>query len=122
MLPQPHCLPDATVIELDANPCRDSDQVQRLRQRLLHAGSQAARLILDCSDVRIFSASFLGLLVSVTHHLGARPDDIALCGLDPLGAEVLRSTRLERLWRIYPTRADALGAQSGEAAPLIVSR
>jgi anti-anti-sigma regulatory factor len=110
--------PDATVIELAPHPCSDPNTTEALREDLLASG-QTASLVLDCRRVNVFGAALLGVLLSVTRRLPAA-HELVLCGLDSLALEVLRITRLDAMWRTYPTPLDALQALRADPVPAVV--
>lgn len=109
-----HRCPGATVVEVPTVPFTGEE---RLRAQLLALVQEREKLVLDCSEVPVFSAAFLGLLLSVRRQAGLRKAEMVLCELSPFAQEVLEVARLDEFWPIYPTVEDAL---AGEAEPVIV--
>jgi anti-anti-sigma factor len=66
-------------------------------------------LIVDLSRVEFFGASFVGVLVAVWDELKKRDRQLALAGLTPFCARLIRTMHLDRLFVIKP----ALQAPSG---------
>jgi anti-anti-sigma factor len=112
-----------TVISLRANPLSAGERAdgETLRARLLEAARTSSRVVLDCSAVRLYTAALLGLLVGALKRSGARPGDIVLCGVDEIGREVFRITRLDTLFPIYASCAEALDAPLQAPQPLMVA-
>lgn len=69
---------------------------------------EPAAMIFDMTKVQFFSSSFIELLFRVSNKLASRGGKFAICGLTTHCAEVLHVTNLDRLWKIYPTRPDAV--------------
>lgn len=113
--------PDATVIELSASPLgRHGDDSARLRYRLVQAACIGLPVVIDCSAVRLYSAAFLGVLVSALHQAGGCPGDFVLCGVSDLGREVFQITHLDTRFPNVETREEALEASLEACVPLIV--
>jgi len=67
------------------------------------------KIVLDLSNVGFLYSSGLGALVGVLKHLGPQ-GCLYLCGITPAVMAVLRLTRMDRVFKTFPTRADALAA------------
>ncbi len=65
-------------------------------------------LVLDLSHTRYIGSAFLELVVRAWKRLSERGGMLALCKLQPFCAEVLQIARLDRLWRHFPDRAQAV--------------
>jgi len=74
--------------------------------------SDARRYVLDLSNVAFLDSSGLGAVVAVYKALG---DEAALdlAGLSPTVERVLRLTRMDSVFRIYPDVETALTAREG---------
>ncbi len=68
------------------------------------------RLLLDMSATEYIGSAFIELLVRVWKRLTERGGAMAVCGLKPLCRDVLRVSRVDGLWEMYPSRAAALQA------------
>jgi anti-anti-sigma factor len=99
---------DTLVIELEEFPCCDPVDAEALSEDLLQAADFGAPVIVNCSGVRIFSASLIGALLSATRRMSAGSQGLVLCGLDNLAREVLDVTGLARYWRTCATVNEAL--------------
>ena len=69
----------------------------------------AERVILDLSEVEFLDSSGLGAVVGSMKQLG-RSRRLDLAALTPTVEKVFRITRMDRVFRIYPSIEDALGA------------
>ncbi|MGH1576871.1 STAS domain-containing protein [Planktotalea sp.] len=67
---------------------------------------QSAPVVLDLSEVDFVDSSGLGAIVASMKHLGgARP--LHLAGLTPIVAKVFMLTRMEKVFKIFGTTAEA---------------
>jgi anti-anti-sigma factor len=76
------------------------------------------RLLLDLSATAFIGSRFIELLVRAWKRVKERGGRMALCGIQPFCAEVLRTTRLDLLWESYPGREEGVAAltrQPGQA-------
>ena len=107
--------PDVTIIELGPEyHSLDQATVEALRDKLLDFVDQAdpPNIALDLSHTRFIGSAFLETLFRCWNRIKHRDGRLALCGLHPFCSEVLRVTRLETLWEIYPTIEDAKAAMA----------
>ncbi|MCA9101584.1 MAG: STAS domain-containing protein [Pirellulales bacterium] len=70
----------------------------------------APAVVFDLSDQGYFGSYFLGILVRCWKHISRCGGTLGLCGVSPVGREVLEVTSLDTLWDIYPSRAEAVEA------------
>jgi anti-anti-sigma factor len=88
----------------------DQAKLMEVRQLLLdeanHDGPPC--LILDLSEVRHFGASFAGILVETSNQLKKQNRRLALCGLNPVCAELIQILRFDKVLDVYPTVEIAL--------------
>jgi anti-anti-sigma factor len=83
----------------------DTAKLPRLRELLAYLAewSDAPRLVLDLSNVQYFGAGFVGVLVDTWHLLRQAGRRLALCGLTPYCARLIRVMHLEKLFDVeYP--------------------
>lgn len=110
-----------TIIQLSGPEYESLDQatVEALRDELLDYVVQAnpPNVALDLSSTKFIGSAFLETMFRCWNRIKQRDGRMALCGLHPFCAEVLRVTRLETLWEIYPTVDDAVAALAGGNAP-----
>jgi anti-sigma B factor antagonist len=114
-MPELVCRPTCTLIEIgEVYDSLDLDALNEIGGKLLTQARDAdpPRLILDMSQTNLIGSTFIELLVRTWKRLCERGGVMALCGLQPFCADVLRVTRLETLWQCYSTREDALRAMT----------
>lgn len=111
---------DVTVIELGPGyETLDGDALGELRRSLLTEATTAdpPKMVVDLSQTRYIGSAFLELLVRAWKRLRQRGGTMALCGLRPFCTEVLHVTRLDQLWRAFPTRDEAVAALGENRGP-----
>jgi anti-anti-sigma factor len=107
---------DVTVFQLDASYASlDEKALEGLGEAILTEAAYAEppRLLLDLSRTQFIGSRFIELLVRAWKRVRIRDGSMALCGVQPLCAEVLRVARLDTLWTSYATRSEAVGALAG---------
>ncbi len=72
-------------------------------------GDSQERVILDLGQVEFLDSSGLGAVVGAMKHLG-RQRRLDLANLTPTVEKVFRITRMDRVFRIFPTTQAALEA------------
>jgi anti-anti-sigma regulatory factor len=90
-----------------------------LRAALLEKAEEAdpPLVVLDLSHTTFFGSSFIEILFRLWNRLQAKPGGgFAICGLTSYCLEVLKVTHLDTLWRLYPTRDEAIRALTSSAA------
>ncbi|MBN1103402.1 MAG: STAS domain-containing protein [Deltaproteobacteria bacterium] len=70
------------------------------------------RLILDLSCVEFIDSSGLGAMVSTLKTIGNR-GDLVICGVQKAVMNLFQLTRMNRVFRIFPSREEALTSLSG---------
>jgi anti-anti-sigma factor len=106
---------DVTILQLDASYASlDDVSLEKLGEVLLSEATYAEppRLLLDLSRTQFIGSRFIELLVRAWKRLKMRGGSMALCGVQPFCAEVLRVARLDTLWTSYATRGEAIVALS----------
>lgn len=68
------------------------------------------RLLLDFSPVDHLSSAALGMLINANNRIKQRNGQLRLANIKPQIFEVFRITKLDRLFKIFPSRADALAS------------
>ncbi|HSG17979.1 MAG TPA: STAS domain-containing protein [Anaerolineae bacterium] len=94
----------------------DQSQNQLLEeelQRLLDEGHH--QLIVDLSDVTYVNSGGLRCLVTVWRQARERGGNVVLCGLSERLAHVFRIVGFDKVFVIYPSRADAERGMASEA-------
>ena len=72
-----------------------------------HLDRGCTRVVLDLSDVEFVDSSGLGAMVGMFKLLPPG-GDMALCGLQPTVQNLVKLTRLDKVFRILPTLEEAL--------------
>jgi len=70
------------------------------------------KLVLDFTGVEHLSSAALGMLINVNTKVKQQSGQLRLAGIRPQILEVFVITRLNKLFRIVPTRAEALASFS----------
>jgi anti-sigma B factor antagonist len=107
---QVHDEDGVAIVEFDRGlSTLDEPATQKVKDVLLQGVSDTQPCVLvDLSHVTFFGSSFIEVLFRLWDRTQKRQGQFAICGLSPYCAEVLAITNLDTLWRIYPTRAEAL--------------
>ena len=67
-------------------------------------------LVVDFHRTEYFGSTSLGFFIRLWKRIRQRKGGMALCNVSHNQAEILRITRLDELWKTFPSRADALTA------------
>lgn len=85
---------------------------QEFKQAILDAVEQGMKLVVvDFTDSGYIDSSGLGALVSLSRRLREAGGDLRLVGLNEDLRTLFELTRLDALFPLYATRAEALGAR-----------
>ncbi|HEX7378480.1 MAG TPA: STAS domain-containing protein [Pirellulales bacterium] len=100
-----------TVIEIDAQ--YDSLDVTKLNEfgdQLLAAAAEAEppKVLLDMGRTTFIGSNFLGLLIRAWKRLRDRHGELALCSVNEVCGEVLRASKLDMIWQVFPDRGTAV--------------
>lgn len=104
---------EATVVRLDRlYESLDPRSLGALRDVLLREAdvAQPPYVVIDFTATEMFGSSFIEVLFRAYKRLKQRDGRMVLCGLNPFCLEVLRATRLDSLWAIYPSQSAAVEA------------
>jgi len=90
----------------------DLDALDEMGGKLISLVSSgtATTYVLDFHGTEMIGSHFLEILVRAWKRVGERDGQLALSGLTPFCTEVIRLSRLDRLWDLYPTKEDAVAA------------
>lgn len=70
-------------------------------------------VVLDLSHTSFFGSSFIEVLFQLWTRLQAKPGGgFSICGLTPHCLDVLKVTHLDTLWRLFPSRDEAVASLS----------
>jgi len=109
---------DVTVLRLAATDFVQEQEARALGSQLgdwLTKEGLGARVVLSLAKVTYLNSSALGSLLVFEVKLKRRGGELKLCGLSPQVAEVFRITKLDRLFEVYRTEAEALLAFGARA-------
>lgn len=100
-----------TVVEIDAQ--YDSLDVARLNElgdQLLTAvaGAEPPKVLLDMGRTTFIGSNFLGLLIRAWKRLRDRHGELALCSVNDVCGDVLRASKLDMIWQVFPDRETAV--------------
>ena len=88
----------------------DDDSLEEVQRFLLGCADvpEARNLVIDLSHTKYFGSAFLEVLFRPYNRIKRKGGKFALSGLQPNPAEVIRVSRLDSIWKLYPTAADAV--------------
>ncbi len=69
-----------------------------------------AKILVDMGRLRYCGSALFGIILKVWKSVSPRSGVLAFCNVNPDVAEILRQTRLDTLWTVYPTREAATAA------------
>lgn len=103
---------DVKVVDFVENKILDEANIAEIGQQLtgLVEAKDRPKLLLDFSNVDHLSSAALGMLINVNNRVRQQGGQLRLAGIKPQIIEVFEITKLNKLFRILPTRADALAS------------
>lgn len=91
----------------------DISKQGRFKDELLkQVPSDKTKLILDFQEVNFIDSACLGALISIVRTLRNRGGDVLLFGLQNEVRSIFQITRLDKVFKVFETRQDALTACS----------
>ena len=92
----------------------DEANIQQIGDALgeLIDGMGTPKILISFSDVAHLSSAALGALITVNNRVGSKNGELHLADIDPKILEVFKITRLDQLFEIHGTSAEALAAFS----------
>lgn len=100
-----------TVIDFQTESLMNHADLERIGQALYRVidEEQQKQVLLDFTRVRFLSSQAIGILLTLNKKLSqVEGGKLVLCGVGPSLMELLKITRLNRVFTIRPTRKDAL--------------
>ena len=101
-----------------------SPEVERMPESLMEQAAQLvlaplrtdppAGLIFDLSKVDYVGSVFLSFLLRCHKRAKESGSEVVVAGASAKARELLHMTALDTLWALYPTRAEAVAALSGD--------
>lgn len=98
------------VVELIDKKILDEASISQIAEQLftLAAGSANPRLVLDFINVGHMSSSALGMLITLHKRVREKGGMLRLCNIKPSIYEVFKITRLNEVFSICASRAEAV--------------
>lgn len=103
---------DIRIVEFVDNKILDEGNIKEIGDAL-HAlidTKDRSKLLLDFGHVDHLSSAALGMLINVNSTIKQQSGQLRLTNIKPQIMEVFRITQLNKLFRILPSRADALAS------------
>ena len=105
-------LRDVKVVSFIENKILDEANISEIGQGLitLIEARQRPKILLDFKNVDHLSSAALGMLINVNQKVKNQSGELRLVNIKPQIYEVFVITKLNKLFKIHPTRADALAS------------
>src|SRR6185295_15624203 len=102
----------ARVVEFTNNKILDEGNIAEIGSTLnaLIDETENPKLLLDFANVDHLSSAALGMLINANNRIRQRNGQLRLCNIKPQILEVFIITKLNKLFRILPTRQEALAS------------
>ena len=102
---------DIAIVEFTENKILDEMNISEIGAALANIVEERQRpkLLLDFANVDHLSSAALGMLINVNNKVKQQNGQLRLSNIRPQIMEVFVITKLNRLFRILPTRNEALG-------------
>ncbi len=103
---------DVSIVEFTENKILDEMNITDIGNTLdsLVVAKDRPKLLLDFANVEHLSSAALGMLIEVNNKLKHQNGQLRLAAIRPQIMEVFVITKLNRLFRISDTRAEALAS------------
>jgi anti-sigma B factor antagonist len=103
---------DVSVVEFTENKILDELSIAEIGQALtgLAQAKDRPKILLDFSNVDHLTSAALGMLINVNNRVREHNGQLRLSNIKPQIMEVFVITKLSRLFKILPTRAEALSS------------
>ena len=101
---------DVRVVEFTNNKILDEANIAEIGQALttLVESKHRPKLLLDFQNVDHLSSAALGMLINVNQKIKAQSGELRLANIKAQIFEVFVITKLNKLFRIFPNRQEAL--------------
>src|SRR3954468_19823529 len=105
---------DVKVIDFVDSKILDEANITEIGQNLtvLVAAKDRPKLLLDFANVDHLSSAALGMLINVNNKVKQQNGQLRLANIKPQIMEVFEITKLNKLFKILATRAEALASYS----------
>lgn len=101
---------DVKVVDFIESKILDEANIAEIGQHLITIveSKDRPKILLDFSNVDHLSSAALGMLINVNNRVKQHNGQLRLANIKPQIMEVFEITKLNKLFKILPTRADAL--------------
>jgi anti-sigma B factor antagonist len=101
---------DVKIVEFIESKILDEANIEDIRRQLiaLAESKERIKILLDFGNVDHLSSAALGMLINVNNAVKQNNGQLRLVNIKPQIMEVFEITKLNKLFKILPTRADAL--------------
>ncbi len=101
---------DVSVVEFTNNRILDESVLEDIRGTLgqLVEAAPVPKLLLDFGHVDHMSSAALGLLINMHKSIREKNGQLRLCAIQPQIYEVFVTTKLNKVFRVLNTRAEAM--------------
>ncbi|RMG44469.1 MAG: anti-sigma factor antagonist [Acidobacteria bacterium] len=100
---------DVTVVVLPGESL-DASNAAEFKQTIAPILEKHSKVVFDMSQLRFVDSSGLGAILSCLRQLNARGGDLKLCGMTKPVRALFELVRMHRIFDIYNTRDEAIGA------------
>lgn len=73
-----------------------------------NCGNEAPKLVIDLSNIKYMDSSFIGALVAGLKHVLTKQGEMTLVNVQSDVLALFELTRLDKVFKIYPTVTDAI--------------
>jgi anti-sigma B factor antagonist len=103
---------DIRIVEFTNNKILDEGNISEIGVTLtsLIDEAEVPKLLLDFANVDHLSSAALGMLININNKLRLKNGQLRLTNIKPQIFEVFVITKLNKLFRIFPTRPEALAS------------
>lgn len=103
---------DIRIVEFTNNKILDEANIEDIRKTLDAMIDEVERpkLLLDFHSVDHLSSAALGMLINTNNRVKGRNGQLRLANIKPQIFEVFEITKLNKLFKIMPTRTEALAS------------
>ena len=100
---------ELTVVEFNVRKLLEENEIAEMGQQLTaYVETQLKpKIIISFAGVDHLSSSALGTLITVNYKVRERDGQLRLCSINPQIYEVFLITKLNKLFRIFPTMKEA---------------
>jgi anti-sigma B factor antagonist len=103
---------DVKVVDFVESKILDEANINEIGQHLLGLAQAVDRpkILLDFANVDHLSSAALGMLIKVNNLIKTQSGQLRLVNIRPAIMEVFEITKLNKMFKILPTRADGLAS------------